>query len=263
MEPGKGYWAENAKRLIAETEGLVVNSAWKFLGSLEKWFHDYTVTLPKLIRKAVVEKMNHLPRKRLGKRRSVCFAIGLFTILLSACNPPAEIVRHEDLNINRPGASAIVIVFSRSGHTAQAGQALAQELGADYRRIVGPPGAGDSFFSTPGADAEVEIAPPAIDLAPYKLIILGTPIWYWKPTAIINTFIKHSDFQGRPVVLFYTNQGGVSSGALDRWKRLVERSHGLVRDLIGINRKKLEAGETIQAQAVRITRERRSTWLTP
>ena len=207
--------------------------------------------------------MNHLPRKRLFKRRSVFFAIGLFTILLSACNPPAEIVRPEDLNINRPGAAAIVIVFSRSGYTAQAGQALALELGADYQRILGPPGAGDSFFSTPGEDAEVKIEPFTIDLTPYKLIILGTPIWYWKPTAMINTFIKHSDFQGRPVVLFYTNQGGVSSGALDRWKRLVERSHGQVRDLIGINRKKLEAGETIRARAARITRERCSTWLAP
>ena len=73
----------------------------------------------------------------------------LVLVWLCACNPPRELVRPEELHITRPGAEVLVVVYSRSGQTARAARALADELGGDYLRILGPGREGDTFFSTP------------------------------------------------------------------------------------------------------------------
>jgi hypothetical protein len=100
-----------------------------------------------------------------------------------------------------------------------------------------PAGSGDGFFRTPNRHKPVHYSAP-IDLAPYHLIFLGSPIWYWRPTAFIYAFVRDHDFSGKRVVLFYTNEGGLSKDALGEWRSLVESRGGRVVDVIGIDRKK-------------------------
>lgn len=172
-------------------------------------------------------------------------------VLGAACSPPAEIIRPDELRFDTQGATSVVVVYSRSGHTARAGRALAKHLGADYQRLTsrGTGHEGDSFFATPSADTLVPIEPEHLDLGRYRLVILGTPIWYWKPTALINSFIETADLRGKDVVLFYTNEGGISKQAVARWRERVEKRGGRVKAVLAIDRKALAPGED-EAQAI-------------
>ena len=107
------------------------------------------------------------------------------------------------------------------------------------------------------------MTPERLDLRPYRLIFLGTPIWYWKPSALIRSFAENHDFGGKEVVLFYTNEGGVSASALAEWRRVVEGRGAKVRDTFLIDRKQLAPGESEAAAALRIAGERRGRWLGP
>jgi len=185
----------------------------------------------------------------------------LLTAAIAACSPPAEVVRSEDLQVTRPDADAIVVVYSRTGNTARAAMAMAELLGADYVRLLGQPGDGDGYLSTPSAYDVVQIEPERIDLSPYRLVVLGTPIWYWRPTAHINTFIQSNDFDDKDVVLFFTYEGGVSEDALVEWQGLVQSRGGTVLDVFGIDRDELAEDETVSDRALSEARSRRDRWL--
>jgi hypothetical protein len=180
--------------------------------------------------------------------------------MLLSCNPPAEQLREDQLRVTRPGATALVAVYSRSGNTARVGRALAETLGADYLRLRGKGGEGDGFFSTPRAFRPTAVDPPTVDLAPYRLVLLGAPIWYWRPSAVATSFLAALDLRGKKVVLFFTYQGGVWKSGLARWQKLVEDRGGQVAGVISINRKKLARGETEESQSLAQLEAQRAGW---
>jgi len=191
--------------------------------------------------------------------RAAIARLAAVVALAAACVPPAERVRPDDLRRTRPGATALVVVYSRSGHTASAGTALAEALGADYLRLQGGGNEGDGFFSTPSWDEPVPVHPDRVDLGAYRIVLIGTPVWYWKPSALVVSFVEANDFAGRDVVLFHTNEGGIRQAALDRWKERVELHGGRVRDVFGVDRKALRGVPV--ADAVRqLVAERREKW---
>jgi hypothetical protein len=192
----------------------------------------------------------------------VAAVAGSLALLLGgACNPPREVVPAQDLRIHRPGATALVVVYSRSGHTARAGRAVAEELGADFLRIQGQGREGDSFFSTPSSTATVAVVPSQVDLRPYRTVIVGTPIWYWRPTALARTLIAASPVEGKRLVLLYTYEGGVSMRSLTDWARQLGVRGARVIDVVGVDRKHLPAGETVEGRARQLARERRTLWI--
>jgi hypothetical protein len=180
-------------------------------------------------------------------------ALALF--LTVGCNPPAEVVRDEALRALHPGADTVVVVYSRSGNTARAARAFADELGADFIRLQGQGGEGDSWLKTPSWRRQVAVRPPAIDLRPYRRVILASPIWYWRPTAIAMSFAGGNDFGGKEVLLLYTCEGGVWRSGLDGWKARVEARGGRVVQVLGIDRKHLAKGETVETRARALARE--------
>jgi NAD(P)H-dependent FMN reductase len=50
---------------------------------------------------------------------------------------------------------------------------------------------------------ETEIAPTTKNPADYDLIVVGTPIWAWSPSAAIRTWLTHNDLSGKKVALFF------------------------------------------------------------
>lgn len=46
-----------------------------------------------------------------------------------------------------------------------------------------------------------------IHIAPYDVIFLGFPIWWYKAPTVINTFLETHDFAGKKIVLFATSGG--------------------------------------------------------
>lgn len=190
-------------------------------------------------------------------RAAILMLVGWLAALtaLPGCTPPPQDLGRVPLRLTRHGATALVVVYSRSGSTATMGLELARLLGADYLRIVGPKGAGNSLFSTPNRHERVPIKPGRIDLSRYRLVLLGTPIWYWRPSAMIYNFVKSNRFDGKKVVLFFTYRGGISSNARGEWSDLVRWRGGEVIDFFGINTKKLQS-RTIESWVRERTRGR-------
>ena len=110
-----------------------------------------------------------------------------------ACAPAPEVVRPDDLAASVPGASTLVVVYSRNGHTAEMGRALAKALGGDFLRLQSPGNEGGSFFTTPAWTSRLPVTPDAVDLSRYKLVLVGGPVWYWHPNAVTNSFIQSHD----------------------------------------------------------------------
>ena len=49
---------------------------------------------------------------------------------------------------------------------------------------------------------QVDISPTVVDLQRYRLIFLGSPIWWYRPSPPLWTFVEKNDFSGKDVVLW-------------------------------------------------------------
>ena len=52
-----------------------------------------------------------------------------------------------------------------------------------------------------------EIQDIKIDLTKYDEIILGTPVWWYRPVPAIRTFLTQNDLSGKRIIPFATNAG--------------------------------------------------------
>jgi flavodoxin len=101
----------------------------------------------------------------------------------------------------------LVIYYSRTGKSSLISKTLQKELNAQILEIkdledrsgaLGYAGAGfDAFF-----DRHTAIEPTKADLSPYSNIIIVSPIWNWKLSTPIHTFIESNRFDGKKLVLF-------------------------------------------------------------
>ena len=53
----------------------------------------------------------------------------------------------------------------------------------------------------------IELQDYSIDLNKYDTIILGTPVWWYRSTPAIRTFLKENDLSGKTIIPFATNAG--------------------------------------------------------
>ena len=169
-------------------------------------------------------------------------------LLAGGCPPPAVEVKPADRIQTRTAAKALVVVHSRTGNTASAAKKLAELLHGDFVHLEGPKGEGDNW-SAPKRSEQIPYSPPTVDLAPYELIVLGSPIWWYYPTAVIYSFIRNHNLAGKRVILLYTNEGGIRDGAMAEWTQLVESRGGKVIEMIAINRK--QTADTPMAEVIR------------
>ena len=101
----------------------------------------------------------------------------------------------------------LIIYYSRTGKSSLISKTLQKELNAQILEIKdledrsgtwGYAGAGfDAFF-----DRHTDIEPTKVDLSPYSNIIIVSPIWNWKLSTPIHTFIESNRFDEKKLVLF-------------------------------------------------------------
>lgn len=66
------------------------------------------------------------------------------------------------------------------------------------------------------------IEPDVIDVSPYSLLVIGTPVWAWRPTPAINAAIAAlSNCEGKKAVIFATCSGQIGE-ALTQLRRALE-----------------------------------------
>ncbi len=127
---------------------------------------------------------------------------------------------------------SLVMYYSRTGNAKFVAETIASELGSDIEEIVDlKKRAGKLGWLSGGKDSmqekETKIAPTKIVPADYDLIVIGTPIWAWRPTPAIRTYIANNDFSGKKVALFFTIASDV--------KQAVEKTKALLPDAVVVS----------------------------
>ena len=112
-------------------------------------------------------------------------------------------------------SSAIVIYFSRTGHTKPLAEYIKDELNADIYEIEAKvPYTDDDikYYTDCRADREQkdpsarpEIAGELPNLSGYDVIYLGYPIWHGQAPKIIYTFLESVSISGKTVIPFCTS----------------------------------------------------------
>jgi flavodoxin len=123
---------------------------------------------------------------------------------------------------------SLVVYYTRSGNTKFVAETIAAELGSDLEEIVDlKKRAGKLGWILAGKDStqekETKIAPIKLSPTDYDLIVIGTPIWAWKPTPAIRTYIAKNNLSGKKVALFLTMDSD-SKQAVEKTKALLPNS---------------------------------------
>ena len=128
----------------------------------------------------------------------------------------------------------LVVYYSLTGKTDVVAQALAQELGADLRRVedVEKPALGWWFMLSASLaalrGAEAPIQPIDTNLQAYDRVFVGSPVWAGSPSTPINAFIARADFSGKAVIPFMTMGGNDAAGALQKMSERLEKKGGRI-----------------------------------
>jgi flavodoxin len=123
---------------------------------------------------------------------------------------------------------SLVVYYTRTGTAKFVAETVAAELGSDVEEVVDlKKREGKLGWLSAGKDASgeklTEIAPAKRVPVDYDLIVLGTPIWAWRPTPAIRTYVKQNDLSGKKVALFFTSDGNPKQ-AVEKTKALLPNS---------------------------------------
>lgn len=110
--------------------------------------------------------------------------------------------------------SKLIVYFSYTGNTKNIANRIKEKLNCDileiktvvpysedYDTVVNDEQNSESSNHLP------EIQKINVDLSKYDEIILGTPVWWYRPVPAIRTFLTQNDLSGKTIKSFATNAG--------------------------------------------------------
>lgn len=120
----------------------------------------------------------------------------------------------EETNITND--KILVAYFSATGNTKSVAEKLATAINADLFEIVPeqPYANEDLNWQNDQSRTSIEMGDrtsrPAIaskieDISQYKIVFVGSPIWWGREPSIIDTFIESYDFSDKTVIPFVTS----------------------------------------------------------
>ena len=125
---------------------------------------------------------------------------------------------------------ALVAYFSASGVTKKAAEKLATAAEADLFEIepVQPYTHADLNWMDKKSRSTLEMQDrscrPAIvkapAVAPYGVIFVGFPVWWYREPSIIDTFLESADFTGKTLIPFCTSGGSGLGESTDNFRTL-------------------------------------------
>lgn len=108
----------------------------------------------------------------------------------------------------------LIVYFSYTGNTRMMANKIKEKLNCDileiktvipysedYETVVNDEQNGERSNHLP------KIQNINIDLSKYDEIILGTPVWWYRPVPAIRTFLVENDLSGKVIKPFATNAG--------------------------------------------------------
>ncbi|MEW6556320.1 MAG: flavodoxin [Elusimicrobiota bacterium] len=129
----------------------------------------------------------------------------------------------------------IIICYSRTGKTKLVAETIAKKLNCEIVEIKDKKNrSGIIRWLKAGRDATfqkpTETEPESFNFSLYDLIYIGTPVWAFKPTPAISTFINNCNLTNKKIILFLT-AGGTFGKAV---KILAEKIISLGGQIVGI-----------------------------
>ena len=117
---------------------------------------------------------------------------------------------------NKTNSDVLVAYFSATGNTKSVAEKLANVMNADLFEIVPeqPYTSEDLNWQNDQSRSSVEMGDkssrPAIaskidNISQYKIVFVGSPIWWGREPSIMDTFIESYDFAGKTVIPFVTS----------------------------------------------------------
>ena len=124
----------------------------------------------------------------------------------------------------------LVAYFSVSGVTAKVAREIAAVENADCFEIKPevPYTKEDLDWTNKQSRSTLEMKDrscrPAIvkvpDVAPYDVIFVGFPVWWYREPSIIDTFLESADFTGKTLIPFCTSGGSGLGESTDNFRAL-------------------------------------------
>lgn len=108
----------------------------------------------------------------------------------------------------------LIAYFSWGGNTRSIAQKIHAQTGGDIFEIKPVTPYPNDYNKTAYGIAKEQkdkgIHPPInnIDAAPYDVIFVGTPAWWYTMAPPVMTFLENNNFEGKTIVPFITHGGG-------------------------------------------------------
>lgn len=123
---------------------------------------------------------------------------------------------------------ALVVYYSRTGHTRAVAEALAAAMGADLEELRNPTDREGIFgFLRSGTEAlleaSTEIASPGRDPGAYELVVVGGPVWAFSVSSPVRTYLWLERERIARVAFFATYGGMGADHTFDQMTLLAGR----------------------------------------
>jgi flavodoxin len=133
--------------------------------------------------------------------------------------------KHKPSGIEELDMKSLVVYYSRTGNTKFVAEEIAAELGADIEEIVDLKSRegrlGWLSASRDGTgNRQTSISETKRNPVDYDLIVVGTPVWAWSPSAAVRTYFAKHDLSGKNLALFFTLDNNIR-GAVEKTKKLI------------------------------------------
>jgi flavodoxin len=180
-------------------------------------------------------------KKALVNTLIIIFLIALFSIGLVLYKDRTYFHSSPYKNKTNDATDILVVYYSRSGNTEAMARQIARSLRANIRSIKTDKYTLDlKGQREAGNDADLEVLPPVspstIDLSQYRLILLGSPIWWYRPATPLWSFVENNDFTGKKVILFNTFNSRFKPEKIEQFRYKIEQQGGKMVDHIYVRR---------------------------
>ncbi len=135
----------------------------------------------------------------------------------------------------------LVVYYSRSGNTEAMAREIARKFKADIVKIESDKYTLDyNGWRHANADADekifAEIKPEIVDMEGYRLVFLGSPIWWFRPAPPLWTFVEKNNFADKNVILFNTFNSRFKVEEIEEFGQKIEAKGGQLVDHIYVKR---------------------------
>jgi len=213
---------------------------------------------------------------KIHKRKAIIFAVCIVTVAFIASfvlvqvkdrtyfySPPYSPKQDKDSNV-------LVVYYSRSGNTEAMAREIARKFNADIIKIGAERYSLDyQGWRNASNDADdkvtmVQIKPEVVDMGKYRLVFIGSPIWWYRPAPPLWTFVEKNDFKEKNVILFNTFNSRFKSEEIEKFRGEIEKKGGRLIDHIFIRRGRVyyqKSGKQLLEESQEKLKEKMKEWI--